>query len=115
MNPPKRAKNINSHHSTILHGCINIRKGREKFNNFRILLDSECSSTIESRRLVGKLCLVKDSVMQWHTQAGNFTTYKKIKVDFTIPAVSASNVVTWKCHVDDSAKGRCDMILGRDI
>ena len=23
--------------------------------------------------------------------------------------------MTWKCHVDDSAKGRYDMILGRDI
>ena len=43
INNPKHAKNINSYYSTILHGCINIRKGREKFKNFRILLDSACS------------------------------------------------------------------------
>ena len=28
INSTKRAKNINSHYFPILHGCINIRKGR---------------------------------------------------------------------------------------
>ena len=27
INNPKRAKNINSHYSPILHGCMNTRKG----------------------------------------------------------------------------------------
>ena len=36
-------------------------------------------------------------------------------MDFTLPTLSATNVVTWKCHVYESAKGRYDMILGRDI
>ena len=36
INPPKRAKNINSHYSTILHEYMNTRKGRTKFKNFRI-------------------------------------------------------------------------------
>ena len=26
-----------------------------------------------------------------------------------------TNVVRWKCHVDDSTKGRYDIILGRNI
>ena len=39
----------------------------------------------------------------------------KVKIDFTLPEISAMNVVMWKCHVDDSAKGRYDMILGQDI
>ena len=51
--------------------------------------------------------------MQWQTQSKNITTNLKVKVDFTLPALSAKNVVTWKCHVDNSAKGRHDMILGR--
>ena len=54
-------------------------------------------------------------MMQSHTQAGNITTNSKVKVDFTLTALSAMNVVTWKCHVNDSAKGRYNMILGRDI
>ena len=34
------------YYSPILHGCMNTRKGEEKFKNFRILLDSGCISTI---------------------------------------------------------------------
>ena len=66
-------------------------------------------------RLVNKIHPEKDSVMQWHTQAGNVTNNLKIKVDFTLPMLSAMNVVTWKCHVGESDKGGYDMILGQDI
>ena len=38
INPPKRAKKLNSRYSPILHGCMNTRKGRANFNNFQILL-----------------------------------------------------------------------------
>ena len=51
--------------------------------------------------------------MQWSTQTGNITTNIKVKVYFNLPALSTTNVVTWNFHVDDSAKGRYDMILGR--
>ena len=51
--------------------------------------------------------------MQWHTEAGNITTNIKVEVNFTVPKLSATNVVTWKFHVDDSAKGIYDMILGK--
>ena len=51
--------------------------------------------------------------MQWHMQAGNITTNLDIKVDFSLPALSAMNVVTWKYHVGESAKGRYGMILGQ--
>ena len=53
--------------------------------------------------------------MQWNKQAGNITTNLKVKIDFTLPALSATNLVTWNFHVDESAKGRCDMILGRRV
>ena len=65
--------------------------------------------------LVEKNCLEKDDVMQWHKQAGNITTTIKVKVDFTLPALNAKNVVTWKCHVDESTNGRYNMILGQDL
>ena len=51
--------------------------------------------------------------MQWHTQAVNVNTNLKVKVDITLPALSATNVVRRKCHVDGSSKVRNDMILGR--
>ena len=50
--------------------------------------------------------------MQCHTQAGNITTNIKVEVDFTLPELITTNVLTWKCCVNDSSKGRYDMILG---
>ena len=111
-NPPERAKNINSHYSTILHGCINIRKDKSKFKYFRILFNSGCSSAIVIRRLNEKLFPEKYYVMQWHTQAGNITTNIKVNMHFTLPALSATNAMRWNFHVDDSAKGRYYIILG---
>ena len=51
--------------------------------------------------------------MQWHTQAGNITTNPKVKVDLILPTLIATNAVMWKCHMDDPAKGRYNIILGR--
>ena len=51
--------------------------------------------------------------MQWPTQAGIITTNLKVKIDFTLPGISATKIVTWYFHVDDSAKCRYYMILGR--
>ena len=76
-------------------------------------MDSGCSSTIVIGRLVQKIRLKKDAVTQWHTQAGNITTNLKVKVDFTLPTLSATNVAKWNFHVDDYTKGRYDMILGK--
>ena len=49
--------------------------------------------------------------MKWYTQAGKTTTNLKVKIDFSLPGLSATKTVTWNFHVDDSAKGRYDMIL----
>ena len=89
------------------------RHGRSNFKNFRILLGSVHRSTIVMGSLVEKLHPEKHAVIQWHTQARNITTNIKVKVDSTVPAISATNVMTWNCHVDGSAKGRYDMILGQ--
>ena len=57
----------------------------------------------------------KNAPMQWNTKAENITTNIKVNIDSTLPALSAANVVVCNFHVDDSAKGRYDMILGRDL
>ena len=113
INPPRRAKTLNSHYSPILHECTNTRNSKSNFDNFCILLESGCSSMIVMGRLVKKLSSEKYAPMKWHMQAGSITTNLKVKVNSTLPALSATNVVTWKCHVDDSAKGRYDTILGK--
>ena len=100
-------------YSPILHGFITTRKGIAKFNYFRILLDSRCSSTVVIVRLVKNLSPRKYAVIQWHTLAVNITNNLKVEEDFTLLDISATNVLTWKCHVDDSSKGKYNMILGR--
>ena len=57
----------------------------------------------------------EDDVIQWHTQKGIITTNLKVRIDFTLPKLSATMFLTWNCHVEDSDKGRYDMILGRDL
>ena len=94
---------------------MNTRKGKSKFKKIRIILEGGCSSTILIVRLIEKLAPEEDSPMQWNTQAKNITTNLNVKVDFTLPALSTTNVVTWRFHVDDSAKGIYDVILGRHI
>ena len=52
---------------------------------------------------------------QWKAQAGNITTNIKFNIDFTLPSLSATNVLTWKCYAYESNKDRYDMILDRDL
>ena len=52
INRPKLAKFLNRHYSPILHECMNTICGKAKFNNFLILLDSGCISTIVTVSLV---------------------------------------------------------------
>ena len=85
----------------------------QSWRTYKVILDNGCSSMILTRKLVEKLDPKIDAVMQWQMQAGNITTNFKVKIDFTLPTLSATNVVTWKCHVYESARGRYDMILGR--
>ena len=51
--------------------------------------------------------------MTCHTQASSITTDIKAKIYFTFPELTAKTIVTWNFHVDDSTKGRYNMILGR--
>ena len=53
--------------------------------------------------------------MQWHTQSGKIATNLKGKTDFTLPEFSLKEIVMWYFHVDESAKGGYDMILGSDL
>ena len=49
--------------------------------------------------------LKKYAAMKIHTQAGSITTNLKVKIYFILPELSATKIITWNCHVDESAKG----------
>ena len=51
----------------------------------------------------------------WENRSGKFTTSKKVNVDFCLLELSTTKIMPWKCHIGNSANGRYDTILGRDI
>ena len=53
--------------------------------------------------------------MQQNTHAENIITNLKVKIYLTLPEFSATKIILLDFHVDDSAKGRYDMVLVRDI
>ena len=53
--------------------------------------------------------------MQWHALARKITTNLKVQIEFILPKLSMTKIVTWIFHVDDCANSRCDVILGRDL
>ena len=67
------------------------------------------------RGIIKKLKIIEETVMQWHTQAGNITTNLKVKIDFNLPEFSLKKIVTCDFHVNDFFKSRYDMTLGRYI
>ena len=54
LNPYKLTKLLNINYSHILHVCMNTLKVRDKFNNFRVLLDGGCCYTIIMGRIIKK-------------------------------------------------------------
>ena len=65
--------------------------------------------------LTSKLKAKESTKTTWETQACKFTTPKKVNVDFCLPEFSAKKILTWKCHVYKSTKGRYNMILFGDL
>ena len=53
--------------------------------------------------------------MQCHMQAGEINSNLKVKIDFTLPELSVTNIVACVCHVNYSSNSRCNIILGRYI
>jgi hypothetical protein len=71
----------------------------------RALLDTGTTATIILREL-------------WKTLGGTFTTTYESLLDFKLPKLSTSKVVTWQARVDDRTSSQevvCDMIMGMDL
>ena len=57
--------------------------------------------------------MVKDAITIWKTQAINITTDIKGKIYLFLTESSATQIITWECHMDDSAESRYDLIIDR--
>ena len=63
------------------------------------------------------MCLQKNDAIHHVTMKlrGNITNNLKVKIIFTLPDFSVTNILTWNYHMDESNKGRYDMILCGNI
>ena len=93
-----------------MHGCMNFCCGRSYYKIFYIILDNGFSSTIVNVKIKKQLTYKPTSPKKWSTQARNFTTKAKAKVDLCLPEFSLTKIVMWKYHVD-STEGQYDMIV----
>jgi transposase InsO family protein/exonuclease VII small subunit len=116
--PKKKLKVENL--SSITIGYLHSRKGSEKardIKRMKILLDSGCGATLINQSLIGKLKTTKEQKCKWKTKAGNFTTNRKCKIKFSLPALFENRDIDWNCYVDESSPTSClyDLIIGRDL
>ena len=63
---------------------MNTHNIREKFKNFQTLFISGCSSSIIMVHMTMKPINKKEVPTKWQTQARNFKTDQKVKVNFCL-------------------------------
>ena len=54
-------------------------------------------------------------MMQWKMQPSIIKMNQKVRIDFTLPEISVTQMMTRNYHMNAYNKIRYDMILGRDI
>jgi hypothetical protein len=67
--------------------------GKPKPKTIRILLDSGASASIFNLKYMTKLRLKRNETTTWTTAAGNFTTSRTAKVQFTMPELYDNRIV----------------------
>ena len=80
-----------------------------------MLLDSGFSSTTINGQMNNVFINTLVNCTKWSTQAETFTDNFMVKVELSLSVISATKIMTWKCHMDDSTAGRYNMISGRDL
>ena len=82
------------HFSPITVGVINTRQGKPKIANLRILFDLGASFTIITGKYAQKLRIKTTKPQNWRTQAGNFQTNKRAKIELILPELDMTKIVT---------------------
>ena len=95
-------------------GLLNIRLGKPKYKDIKILLDTGASKSIIRADRVKKLRKKHKSKTIWDTAAGQMSTNKTVKVKFRLSEFDERKEITWDFHVTECPL-RYNMIIGRDI
>ena len=105
--------------STITLGYIKSRMPSNLGENqrLRVLFDSGCSATLVNKKFLRNWEKKPVTDIKWSTKAGTFTTKRKCKMEFTLPAFHENKIISCTVYVDESHEAKCnyDMIIGRDL
>ena len=115
LNTTKCAKNETSHFSLILHGFMNICKGKTDFKIFLILFDCGCTSNFVTDKMISKIKRIGDATRHCKYQARKFTKNEKVEIGLCLPEFSVTNMLTWEYRMGDYTEFWYYMILGRYI
>ena len=110
---PAKKRQKTAHMKPVVFVRFNTRRGKAKPVTITALLDSGGAESVITEKLTGKL-KVKSSNNKpkvWSTPAGEVTTTKRAKSQFTIPELQEDRLIEWDFHVTKSL-GAYDMILG---
>ena len=115
--PKKRAKVEDL--STITLGYVKSKMPNQMGENqrLRVLFDSGCSATLVNKKFLRNWEKKPVKDIKWSTKAGSFTTKRKCKLEFSLPAFHENKIISCTAYVDESheAAGSYDMIIGRDL
>jgi hypothetical protein len=116
--PEKAQENVPVQYTADM--IVEIKNRDGKVVPMRALIDTGTTATIILREFVGKgrARTNTNKRTKWKTLGGTFTTNCESLLDFKLPEISTSKVVTWQAHVDDknsSKEAAHDMIMGMDL
>ena len=76
---------------------MNVCLGIPGYRIFRILLDSGCSSVVVNGQMTQTLRnkYTPATSTEWSTQGGNFTAILMANIEFSLPDLSATKIMTW--------------------
>ena len=109
----KKQKTESTPLSPVTFGSINVRLGKPKQQDIRILLDSGSSATLIKESLCKKLRVKPGTESTWNTASGTFRTKGTTKIELTLPEFYPDRRINWKMHTTKNLN--YDMILGRDL
>ena len=107
-----------THKTTEIVALIYINNKQTQTRVLRVLVDTGASASVILGKHFTKLKRKAAPTTTWTTKAGTVTTTRKAQLKFLSPEFNQSKIISWACHVDDTAtasNSQYDMILGRDL
>ena len=96
-----------------MHGYMDVHREIPDYRILCIILDGGYSSMIINGRMNPNLISKYKPVASrdWSTQTLNCMNNYMVNVEFSLPVLYVTKILTLKCHVNDSAEGIYDMIV----